>query len=75
MQYLNSCMNPIACFIECKSARDDLKHFVRFVAHKVRCTCRKSAFERTDEHPDNMELTQVVSVNTNNMLNVAPTPV
>ena len=35
MLYLNSLVNPIACMLFCKSAREDIKHFVCMIAQKV----------------------------------------
>jgi len=65
MQLFNSLMNPVICFIVCKSARDDIKQLLRCVAHKIRCTCRRPrlAASRKDENPDNFALEQIVSTN------------
>ena len=42
--YLNNVMNPIICFLVCKSARDDMKTFLLKIATRLRCTrlCRRS---------------------------------
>jgi len=44
MIYFNSVMNPIICYIVCKSVRDDIKHFKRALARRIRrcCTCGRS---------------------------------
>jgi len=44
---LNSVMNPIICFIVCKSVRGDIKHFIRAVPRLIRrrCTCGRSQRE------------------------------
>jgi len=46
MIYLNSLVNPISCMLFCKSAREDVKHFVCMIAQKV---CRGSLCCRSDQ--------------------------
>jgi len=77
MKYFNSYMNPVICFIVCKSARDDTKHFLRVVAQKVLRPCRRTqrAASRTNVNPENIELEQVGPVNAGTTLNVQSTPV
>jgi len=45
--YFNSVMNPIICYVVCKSVRDDIKHFIRAIARRIRrcCTCGRSQRE------------------------------
>ena len=42
--YLNNVMNPIVCFVVCRSARDDVKTFLLSLARRLRfiCCCRRS---------------------------------
>jgi len=77
MKHFNSFMNPIICFIVCKSTRDDIKHFMKVVAQKVLRPCRRTQREasRTNVNPENIELEQVVPVNAGTTLNVQSTPV
>jgi len=39
MIYFNSCMNPIICFVVCKSIHDDMKTFLKAVIRTVRRPC------------------------------------
>jgi len=75
--HFTSFMNPIICFIVCKSARDDIKHFLRIVAQKVLRPCRRTQREasRTNVNPENIELEQVCPVNAGTTLNVQSTSV
>ena len=74
MQLFNSLMNPVICFIVCKGARDDIKQFLRCVAHKIRCTCRRPGFaaSRIDQNPENIALEQIVSTNAGTSEQVVP---
>ena len=42
--YFNSLMNPVICFIVCKSIRDDIKHYLgvltRMIRHSCICLCK-----------------------------------
>jgi len=66
MHFFNSTMNPILCYVVCKSVRDDIKHFIRAIAQRIRrcCTCGCSQREiptpndaRDTPAFDNIELT------------------
>jgi len=69
LQYLHSCMNLIICLILCKSARDEMQQYLRFIAQKVMCTCRRLrlAASTTNENPENIALEQVVADNAGTM--------
>jgi len=49
MIYFNCLMNPVICFILCKSTREDIVPFLGFVAQKIQrkciCTCKSSLQE------------------------------
>ena len=47
--YLNNVMNPIICFVVCKSARYDMKTFLLMIATRLRCTflCRRRSQQVT----------------------------
>jgi len=36
MVYFNNVINPVICFIVCKSVRDDMKYFISVFARRVR---------------------------------------
>ena len=66
MMYFNSVINPILCYVVCKSVRDDINHFIRAIARRIRrcCTCGRSQREIPSPNVDrgtpaieNIELT------------------
>ena len=83
MFYFNNVINPVICFIVCKSARDDIKQFISVFARMIRrCFIRERSQQDTltsnedsgTRAVENIELTSR-SAGTGSLSNVATTTV
>jgi len=49
MIYFNKAMNPIICYVVCKSVRDDIKHFI---ARRIQRCCASGRSQRENRTPN-----------------------
>ena len=61
MVFFNCLMNPVICFIVCKTTREDLKSFFRVISRKIRrtCMCTQQDVPTTDLNPGTRTLEDV----------------
>jgi len=52
MMYFNSVINPIICYVVCKSVRDDINHFLRDIARRIRRCCTRGCSQREIPSPN-----------------------